>query len=156
MLQKVKHVENATAGERAESAPTQQERSRTLQKWQSEPVFWRDNRSPDYSEDKKLNKGCQPPRSDELRDRLKETQSILDCFTEENSRLARENERLRSGGRHVAGRGGALLQEIDMLRAKLNQLEGAVLSGRYGILQNYLFVSGNKDGRTYFVLVCQR
>ena len=64
----------------------------------------------------------------ELLRRLKETQTLLVKFSEENGRLARENDRLRAGRNALGTEHAAVLDEIDLLRSKLGQLEQSVLT----------------------------
>lgn len=61
--------------------------------------------------------------------RLKETQTLLARFSEENNRLAKENDKLRAGRNILSSEHATVLDEIDMLRGKLTQLESAVLTG---------------------------
>lgn len=82
------------------------------------------------------NHGLQPSSvsRDHLRARLMDTQDILTQFSEENSRLAQDNERLRmTGGRLVNGN-HVLFGEINMLKQKLSQLESTVMSGEKYVL----------------------
>ncbi|KAG2428082.1 hypothetical protein HYH02_014473 [Chlamydomonas schloesseri] len=65
----------------------------------------------------------------DLMRRLMETQSLLSRFSEENGRLAKENDRLRANRQLLSQEHGEVLDEIETLRAKLGQLESAVLSG---------------------------
>ncbi len=53
-------------------------------------------------------------------------------FSEENSRLARDNDRLRAGGNVLSAEHATVLDEIDLLRSKLSQLESSVLSAANG------------------------
>lgn len=66
---------------------------------------------------------------DDLMKRLMETQTLLTRFSEENGRLAKENDRLRAGRQMLSQEHGEVLDEIETLRSKLVQLESAVLSG---------------------------
>ncbi|KXZ48343.1 hypothetical protein GPECTOR_28g750 [Gonium pectorale] len=71
-----------------------------------------------------------PPIDDDLMmRRLMETQSLLARFSEENGRLAKENDRLRAGRQLLSQEHGEVLDEIESLRGKLTSLESAVLSG---------------------------
>jgi hypothetical protein len=70
--------------------------------------------------------------SQEALRRLRETQALLIRFSEENQRLARENDKLR-GSKNVLGQEHAnVLDEIDMLRGKLLQLEQSVRTAAVG------------------------
>ncbi|GBF90201.1 kif12 type kinesin [Raphidocelis subcapitata] len=64
----------------------------------------------------------------ELLRRLRETQGLLLQFSEENGRLARENDRLRTGRNVLSTEHATVLDEIDLLRSKLAQLEASVLT----------------------------
>ncbi|GIL79398.1 hypothetical protein Vretifemale_8687 [Volvox reticuliferus] len=66
---------------------------------------------------------------DDLMRRLMDTQNLLARFSEENGRLAKENDRLRAGRQLLSQEHGEVLDEIETLRGKLIQLETAVLSG---------------------------
>lgn len=66
---------------------------------------------------------------DYLRARLMDTQDILTQFSEENSRLAQDNERLRMTGGQFMNGNQVLFGEINMLKQKLLQLESTVMSG---------------------------
>ncbi|GLC40153.1 hypothetical protein PLESTB_000792000 [Pleodorina starrii] len=66
---------------------------------------------------------------DDLMRRLMDTQNLLARFSEENGRLAKENDRLRAGRQLLSQEHGEVLDEIEVLRSKLVQLETAVLSG---------------------------
>lgn len=71
----------------------------------------------------------------ELLRRLKDTQGLLVRFSEENSRLARENDKLRGSKNVLNAEHATVLEEIDLLRGKLSQIEqsvlGPVASGEY-------------------------
>ncbi|GFR52859.1 hypothetical protein Agub_g15486 [Astrephomene gubernaculifera] len=69
------------------------------------------------------------PPDDDLMRRLMETQALLSRFSEENGRLAKENDRLRAGRQLLSQEHGEVLDEIELLRSKLVALESAVLSG---------------------------
>ncbi|KAG2487271.1 hypothetical protein HYH03_014112 [Edaphochlamys debaryana] len=72
----------------------------------------------------------QPPLEDiDLTRRLQDTQALLSRFSEENGRLARENDRLRANRQMLSQDHGEVLEEIEQLRSKLIQLEAGVLSG---------------------------
>lgn len=64
----------------------------------------------------------------ELRLRLRETQALLIKFSEENSRLAHDNEALQAGRKLLSSEHANVLDEIDLLRGKLSQLEHSVLA----------------------------
>ncbi|KAI8467963.1 MAG: hypothetical protein J3K34DRAFT_460139 [Monoraphidium minutum] len=68
----------------------------------------------------------------ELLRRLKETQALLVKFSEENGRLARDNDRLRAGRNALSTEHATVLDEIDLLRSKLSQLEQSVLTAAGG------------------------
>lgn len=57
------------------------------------------------------------------------TQALLSRFAEENSRLARENDRLRVGRAALGAEHAGVLDEIEALRSQLSGLESAVLAG---------------------------
>jgi hypothetical protein len=59
---------------------------------------------------------------------LDEAQALVAQFSETNARLARENDRLRAGRSALGAEHAAVLDEIDVLRGKLGQLEASVLS----------------------------
>jgi uncharacterized phage infection (PIP) family protein YhgE len=64
----------------------------------------------------------------ELLRRLRETQALLIKFSEENSRLARDNDKLQAGRKVLSNEHANVLDEIDLLRGKLSQLEQSVLT----------------------------
>eukprot|EP00879_Flechtneria_rotunda_P018559 GHRR01019473.1.p1 GENE.GHRR01019473.1~~GHRR01019473.1.p1 ORF type:complete len:720 (+),score=272.03 GHRR01019473.1:2217-4376(+) len=68
----------------------------------------------------------------ELVRRLHETQQLLINFSEENSRLARENEKLQAGRNVLSAEHATVLDEIDLLKGKLTQLERSVLTAATG------------------------
>jgi hypothetical protein len=70
----------------------------------------------------------QQPPSRQLQRRLDEAQALVAQFSETNARLARENDRLRAGRSALGAEHAAVLDEIDVLRGKLGQLEASVLS----------------------------
>ena len=55
--------------------------------------------------------------------RLQQTQMLLSQFSEANSRLATENDRLRAGRQILASDHADVLNEIDYLRSRLTRLE---------------------------------
>lgn len=61
--------------------------------------------------------------------RLKDTQALLARFSEENSRLAKENDRLRTNRQMLSAEHADVLDEIESLKGKLSGLETAVLNG---------------------------
>eukprot|EP00201_Polytomella_parva_P017449 CAMPEP_0175070998 /NCGR_PEP_ID=MMETSP0052_2-20121109/19005_1 /TAXON_ID=51329 ORGANISM="Polytomella parva, Strain SAG 63-3" /NCGR_SAMPLE_ID=MMETSP0052_2 /ASSEMBLY_ACC=CAM_ASM_000194 /LENGTH=976 /DNA_ID=CAMNT_0016338133 /DNA_START=143 /DNA_END=3070 /DNA_ORIENTATION=+ len=64
-----------------------------------------------------------------LHRRLQETQQLLSRFSEENGRLARENERLRAGKAVMGVEYSDVLEEIEQLRGKLSEVESGLLEG---------------------------
>jgi hypothetical protein len=66
--------------------------------------------------------------NNELLRRLRETQALLIKFSEENSRLSSDNQRLQAGRNALSVEHASVLDEIDLLRGKLSQLEHSVLS----------------------------
>ncbi|WIA28382.1 hypothetical protein OEZ86_010928 [Tetradesmus obliquus] len=69
-----------------------------------------------------------PINNSELLRRLRETQALLVKFSEENGRLARDNEKLQAGRNVLSAEHATVLDEIDLLRGKLSQLERNVLT----------------------------
>ncbi|KAF6263171.1 hypothetical protein COO60DRAFT_511848 [Scenedesmus sp. NREL 46B-D3] len=69
-----------------------------------------------------------PIHNTELLRRLRETQALLVKFSEENGRLARDNENLQAGRNVLSAEHATVLDEIDLLRGKLSQLERNVLT----------------------------
>ncbi|MEW5307173.1 MAG: hypothetical protein WDW36_009583 [Sanguina aurantia] len=70
-----------------------------------------------------------PVQEQDLLRRLKDTQSLLSRFSEENVRLARENDKLTAGRSTLGEEHADVLDEIDALRGKLADLETAVVTG---------------------------
>lgn len=64
----------------------------------------------------------------ELLRRLRDTQALLIKFSEENSRLSTDNQMLQAGRNALGAEHANVLDEIDLLRGKLSQLESNVLA----------------------------
>jgi hypothetical protein len=65
---------------------------------------------------------------DSLKRKLDDSRLMMDRFSREMGRLAAENQSLRSGKYQVSENYGGALEELEWLRAKLDNLEGALRS----------------------------
>jgi len=66
--------------------------------------------------------------SSELLRRLRDTQALLIKFSEENGRLSADNQQLQANRKALGAEHANVLDEIDLLRGKLSQLESNVLA----------------------------